>query len=98
MWIENLRCAYRSLRSTPAFTLTAIPSLGIGIGGSVAMFTLVNSIVLKPLAYPDSGKLGRSEVPVAMHEVFGGTHKQAPSLAAVALYLHEAAVHRRTRR
>jgi putative ABC transport system permease protein len=57
MWIENLRGAYRSLRSAPGFALTAILSLGIGIGGSVAMFTLVNSIVLKPLAYPQSGQL-----------------------------------------
>jgi hypothetical protein len=57
MWIENLRGAYRSLRSAPGFTLTAILSLSIGIGGSVAMFTLVNSIVLKPLAYPEPGRL-----------------------------------------
>jgi hypothetical protein len=57
MSMENLRGAYRSLRSAPGFALTAVLSLGIGIGGSVAMFTLVNSIVLKPLAYPESGQL-----------------------------------------
>src|SRR6476659_7352731 len=57
MWIENLRGAYRSLRSAPGFAVTAIVSLGIGIGGSVAMFTLVNSILLKPLAYPEAGQL-----------------------------------------
>jgi macrolide transport system ATP-binding/permease protein len=57
MWIQNLRGAYASLRSAPGFTLTAVLSLGIGIGGSVAMFTLFNSIVLKPLAYPDAGQL-----------------------------------------
>src|SRR4030095_590469 len=55
--MENLRSAYRSLRSAPGFTATAVLSLGIGIGGSVAMFTLVNSIVLKPLAYHESGRL-----------------------------------------
>src|SRR5262245_13205901 len=57
MLLEDLRNAYRSLRSAPGFTVAAILSLAIGIGGSVAMFTLVNSIVLKPLAYPESGKL-----------------------------------------
>ena len=57
MFNENLRGAYRSLRSAPGFTLTAVLSLGIGIGGSVAMFTLVNSILLKPLAYPEAGQL-----------------------------------------
>ena len=59
MWIENLRGAFRSLRSTPGFSVTAILSLAIGIGGSVSMFTVVNSILLKPLEYPDSGRLVR---------------------------------------
>jgi hypothetical protein len=57
MWIDDFRGAYRSLRSRPGFTATAILSLGIGIGGSVAMFTLVNSIVLKPLAYHEPDRL-----------------------------------------
>src|ERR1051326_6943023 len=59
MWIENLRGAFRSLRSTPGFSVTAILSLAIGIGGSVSMFTVVNSFLLKPLEYPDSGRLVR---------------------------------------
>jgi putative ABC transport system permease protein len=59
MWIENLRSAFRSLRSTPGFSVTAILSLAIGIGGSVSMFTIVNSILLKPLEYPDPGRLVR---------------------------------------
>jgi putative ABC transport system permease protein len=59
MWTENLHDAFRGLRSTPGFTATAILSLSIGIGGSVSMFTVVNSILLKPLAYSDSGRLVR---------------------------------------
>ena len=57
MFTENLRAGYRSLRSTPGFALTAVLSLAIGIGGSVSMFTLVNSIVLKPLAYSEADRL-----------------------------------------
>ena len=57
MFVENLRCAYRNLRAAPGFTLTAVLSLGIGIGGTVCMFTLVKSILLKPLAYRDPDKL-----------------------------------------
>lgn len=57
MFIENLRCAYRNLRTSPGFTLTAVLSLGIGIGGTVSMFTLVKSILLKPLAYREPNKL-----------------------------------------
>src|SRR5262245_53933001 len=59
MWIENLCNAFRALRSAPTFALTAILSLSIGIGGSVSMFTIVNSILLKPFALPDPGKLVR---------------------------------------
>src|SRR5450432_626003 len=59
MWIDNLRSAFRTLRSAPGFALTAILSLSIGIGGSVSIFTLVNSILLKPLAFPHPGKLVR---------------------------------------
>ena len=57
MFVENVRCAYRNLRSAPGFSLTAILSLGIAIGGTLAMFTLVKSILLKPLAYPDPDRL-----------------------------------------
>ena len=57
MWIGDLRKAFRYLRSAPGFTITAILSLTIGIGGSVSMFTLVNAVLLKPLSYPDSEKL-----------------------------------------
>src|SRR5215831_13818551 len=59
MWIEDLRNAFRGLRSAPGFTITSIVSLSLGIGGSVAMFTVVNSILLKPLAYQDAGRLVR---------------------------------------
>jgi predicted permease len=57
MFIENFRSAYRSLRSAPGYTLTAVLSLALGIGGSVAMFTLVNSIIVRPLAYSEPGRL-----------------------------------------
>ena len=59
MWIENPRSAFKSLRSTPGFCVTATLSLAVGIGGSVSMFTVVHSILLKPLRYPDSGMLVR---------------------------------------
>src|SRR5690349_18185574 len=53
MFTENFRSAYRSLRSAPSYTLIAVLSLAMGIGGSVAMFMLVNSIIIRPLAYSE---------------------------------------------
>ena len=72
--IENFRCAFRNLRAAPGFTATAILSLSIGIGGTVSMFTLVKSILLKPLAYPEPDRLVRinqnSPVETANHPRF----------------------------
>ena len=58
MSVSNLiRPAWRSLRRTPAFTLTASLTLIIGIGASVAMFALVNGVLLRPLPYGDPDRL-----------------------------------------
>jgi predicted permease len=55
--MQDLRYAGRSLRKSPGFALTAILTLTLGIGASTTVFTLVDSVVLKPLAYRDSGSL-----------------------------------------
>src|SRR5678815_5445079 len=56
---SNLRFAARSLLRNPGFTFLAIITLGLGIGANTAMFSLVNSIILKPLPYPQSEQLQR---------------------------------------
>ena len=55
--LQDLRFAFRSLRRTPAYTLAAIVTLGLGIGATTAIFTVVNSVLLRPLPYADSGRL-----------------------------------------
>jgi putative ABC transport system permease protein len=54
---QTVRSAYRSLRKSPGYSLLAVASLGIGIGGSFSVFTLFHGIVLKPLSYPDPERL-----------------------------------------
>ena len=52
-----LRPAWRSLRRSPAFTITASTTLVIGIGAAVAIFALVNGVLLRPLPYGDPDRL-----------------------------------------
>src|SRR5437016_1249178 len=47
--VRDLRYAMRSLQSRPAFTLTVIATLALGIGANTAIFTLVDALVLRPL-------------------------------------------------
>ena len=57
MSFAALRHALRSLRRTPVFTLTAVFTLVIGVGATVAIFTVVNHVLLRPLPYGNSERL-----------------------------------------
>ncbi|HET7025570.1 MAG TPA: ABC transporter permease, partial [Gemmatimonadales bacterium] len=62
-WLEDLwndvRYGIRGLRRTPAFTVSAIAVLALGIGSSTAMFSAVDTVLLTRLPYPDDDQLVR---------------------------------------
>src|SRR5580765_681894 len=62
-WLESIwsdfQYALRTFRRMPTFTVIATITLALGIGATTAMFTLVNSILLRPLPYPNADRLVR---------------------------------------
>ena len=61
-WLENLlqdvRYGARTLRRAPGFALTAITTVGLGIGACTAIFSLVNAVLIRSLPYGDAGAAG----------------------------------------
>jgi hypothetical protein len=55
--LQDLRFGFRQLRRTPGFTVAAVLALGLGIGATTAVFTVLDRVVLRPLPYPNADRL-----------------------------------------
>ncbi len=81
--LADLRLAIRGLRREPGISLLAIVMLGLGLGATTAVFSLVNGVLLNPLPYPEPGRL------VTIREVMPRIAHLYPSLPVNARHFVE---------
>jgi hypothetical protein len=95
MFLQNVRYSLRLLRKSPGFTTVAVLTMALGIGASTALFSVVDTVLLRPLPYRQPGELvtvterlpqmGSGEIGVAAGE-YQDYRSQNRSFSQVAAY------------
>ena len=92
---RDLKYAVRTLARTPGFTISAVLVMALGIGANSALFTVVRSVLLKPLPFKDPGRLiqlyevspnGKRQFSYVAPGMYAAWKQQAPSVEQMAVY------------
>jgi predicted permease len=71
-FVQDLRYAFRQMKRSPGFAVVAVLTLGLGIGATTAIFSIVDSILLQPLPYRNADRLVRIVDNIPASESFSG--------------------------
>jgi putative ABC transport system permease protein len=90
---KDLKYAWRMFLQSRGFTLTAVAAVALGIGANTAIFSVVNTVLLKPLAYPDPDRIVQflltspdGDSPAASPTAFNSWREQANIFQDVSAY------------
>jgi predicted permease len=93
---QDLRYGLRTLAKSPWFTTVAVLALALGIGANTILFSVINGVLLSPLAYPEPGQLvaingktpGASQAPITYLN-FLDWQRQSRTFSSMAMYRNQ---------
>jgi putative ABC transport system permease protein len=89
-FLKDLKHSLRMLRQSPTFTITAVAALAIGIAANTAIFTVVDTVIFRPLPFADSDRIvniGRPGGGTAAIPMFTFWERHNPGFENMAAYL-----------
>ena len=91
-WMQDLRYGMRTLAKNPAFTITAVVSLALGIGANIAIYSIINAVMLRTLPVKDPQELvglgiaGKNHSPIFTNPLWEAIRDSEDAFAGVLAY------------